>query len=108
MMKRIDRAAGDAFREAQTRYGLTPTAAPASPPLRVADASRCAHLFRECLSPAEIAERTGVPLAEVEQISGTLRDTREIARQFLNAKAHEIAQRVVMDADVDHGLELLD
>src|SRR5262249_35689885 len=108
MNKRIDRDAVEAFREAQSRYGLMPMTPPSKPTIVAADWAVCAHLLRDGLSPAEIAERTGVPLADVEQINGSLRDTRELARQFLHAKAHELAQRVVNEADVDQGLELLD
>jgi hypothetical protein len=104
---------GDAYREAERLFGVRTTPAPmmgTEPTLALcaADWAIIRALTKEGLSPAEIATRTGVELAEVDRVAASLKDSREAAREILQSNAHTFAQRVVTEADVDQSLEMLD
>src|SRR5438046_82981 len=113
MTKLSDPLALDAFREASERYGLTPPKAstpplPEMPNLSMAEWMVVHGLLQRGLTTASVADKTGLTVAEVQHVEMMARDSTEAAKQFLRASALPIAQRVVNEADVDQGLELLD
>src|SRR5262249_2337589 len=100
----------DAFREAERIYGRAPAplAAAVPPPISASDWMIVRALSKEGLSVTEITSKTGLQAAEVERIVASFKDTREAARQLLEASAHVLAERVVQQADVEQALEVLD
>jgi hypothetical protein len=73
-----------------------PTAAPITP----TDQQIVSGLANAGLSPAEITAHTGLGRPEVARVAAAVRDTRELAKETLQAGAQTLASRVVIKANV--------
>jgi hypothetical protein len=82
--------------------------APATPPITLANQHIVSDLLKHGLTPAEVSASTGIGPPDVARAAVSGRDTREAAKETLQAGANDLASRVVTKANVAECIDVLE